>query len=186
MPTTYSKNTVNNVVVYTRNTSSSIAHGETKILGSVSIDSRLSNSTDYAATYVWSVRKLDVDGNEAWETLTTMAAGDYTSSDAVGNFAVRSQFTSADPALRNKINLSFKATNTATLWESYTGDAGELPCLGSNATVKVDISWNDTHNAGLSGSQTKYFRFEFPTEMQSEDPSWTFDVMDETNAVTLE
>ena len=84
------------------------------------------------------------------------------------------------------LNLSFKATNTATLWESYTGDVGELPRLGSNATIKVDITWNDKHDAGLSGTLTKYFRFEFPTEMQSEDPSWTFDIVDETNAVTLE
>lgn len=186
MPTTYAKNTVNNVVVYTRNTSSNLAHGESKILGSVSIDSKLSNSTDYAATYVWSVRKLDANGNESWETLSTMATGNYSNTDTVSNFAVRSEFTSTDATLRNKINLSFKATNTATLWESYTGNAGELPCLGSNATVKVDIAWHDKHNAGLSGTQTKYFRFEFPAEMQSEDPSWTFDVLDETNAIVLE
>ena len=186
MPTTYSKNTVNNVAVYTRNTTSNLAHSESKILGNVSIDSRLSNSTDYAAAYSWSIRKLDVDGNESWESLTTMATGDYTNSDTVGNFTIRSEFTSPDAALRNKINLSFKATNTATLWESYTGDVGELPRLGSNATIKVDITWNDKHDAGLSGTLTKYFRFEFPTEMQSEDPSWTFDIVDETNAVTLE
>lgn len=186
MPTTYSKNTVNNVVVYSRNTTSNLAHGESKVLGSVSINSKLSNSTDYSATYVWSVRKLDTNGNESWETLSTMAAGDYASTDAIGNFALHSEFISADAALRNKINISFKATNTATLWESYTGNAEERPCLGSNATVKVDIAWHDKHNAGLSDTETKYFRFEFPTEMQSEDPSWTFDVVDETNDITLE
>lgn len=186
MALTYSKNTVNGVVVYSRNTTSNLAHGESKILGSVSIDAKLSNSTDYSATYSWSIRKLDIDGNESWESLSNMLIDDYIRTDSIGNFSAHSEFSSTDPSLRNKINLVYKATNTASLWESYNGSIGGLPLLGSGATVKVDIAWHDKHNAGLSGTQTKYFRFEFPTEMQSEDPSWTFDIVDETNNIVLE
>lgn len=190
MPTTYSKNTVkdinnNDVVIYTRNTAAHLAHSTSKALGNVSIDAKLSNSTDYVATYTWSIRKLDSAGAETWTPLVVGLQTTYENADSVGNFSTSNAI---DPSAANKINLWFKATNTAALWESYTGAAGELPCLGSNTTIKVDIAWHDKHNAGLSGTKAKYFRFEFPTEMQSEDPSWTFSVLDEANdpAIILE
>jgi hypothetical protein len=183
LPVTYSKTgptlATNNVAIYSRTSTTTVAHGVVdKPLGSVSIDAKISNSTDYAATYVWSVRTLDSGGAETWMPITNS----FSATDSKGNFKINSQAISA-----SKIKLNFQAANTATTWESYTADPTDtLPLLGSDATIKVDISWADTKGAGFSNSLTKKFRFEFPVEMQSEDPSWTFDIIDETNSMTLE
>ena len=170
IPLTYSKTgptaATNNVAIYTRNSTTSVAHGVVDMpLGRVSIDSKMSNLADYAASYMWSIRTLDANGLETWQPITLDEA--FFATDSKSNFKISSKVLSA--------NVSNTADTTDT-----------LPLLGSDATIKVDISWHDTRGAGFSNSLTKKFRFEFPVEMQSEDPSWTFDVLDETNSIVLE
>lgn len=172
---TYVKHTIDGVDVYTRSATSALGHGETKTLGSVSIDSKISNSTDYTATYTWAVRHLDSERNAGWVTLSSTPCVTDASS---GQFLVAG---TSNPSTPNKINLTFSAHNTAVRWESHTGENDALPMLGSEATIKVDIAWRDTHGGVTSGTQTKYFKFQFPTELQSEDPSWTFDLNDTAN-----
>ena len=187
IPLTYSKTgptaATNNVAIYTRNSTTSVAHGVVDMpLGRVSIDSKMSNLADYAASYMWSIRTLDANGLETWQPITLYEA--FFATDSKSNFKISSKVLSANVS---KVEFTFQAANTATAWESYTADTTDtLPLLGSDATIKVDISWHDTRGAGFSNSLTKKFRFEFPVEMQSEDPSWTFDVLDETNSIVLE
>lgn len=164
-------------VTYKRLSTAKIAHSATNQVGKLSIDAQISNSVDFNSTYSWFI-KNSIDGVDTWVPLNT-TAGFIANTDA-NNFAIKSEFASDYLADRNSINLTFQATNTDTVWTSYTGGVAS-PILA--ADIKLVIDWTDKHNMPgdaeyLFGNKIETFRFEFPTIMQSADPSWIFVVTD--------
>ena len=197
---TYTKTTVANnpttepsITVYKRLATTGVPRDSSAALGKISIDAAISNTTDYSATYTWSLRHLIANSSSTANapsspiaTWVPMVVGTAettpVATDTASNFLVSNLVTAAIPS---KLVLGFNAKNTATTtWQSFTGVTGRLPMLGSEATIKVVIAWKDKYGGTMSGSVSKYFRFEFPTEMQAGDPSWTFTITDITNSAS--
>lgn len=165
-------------VTYKRLTTAKIAHSATNQVGKLSIDAQMSNTVDFNSTYSWSI-KHSINGVDIWVPLNTTEG--FIANTGANNFAIKSEFTSENLADRNSINLTFQATNTDTVWTSYTGGVAASPILA--ADIKLVIEWSDKHNVPgdaeyLFGTKMETFRFEFPTIMQSADPSWIFIVTD--------